>query len=145
MQRGKLIAIIVCLAVATPATAKEPVPKSSTHEAERARPEASLLLELIDWHCAWNNRLVVSVEGSIKNISSYTVPKVVARIIVTDEDGRLIGSGDRFADKAPFTPEAQASFKGQIRLAEGTKRPRSCSIDFVDGDGTYLRWREAPA
>lgn len=133
-------AAAICLAAATPAAASEPLALTSRHS---ARANASLLIELVSWHCIWNNRNTVFVDGKIKNISEHPVPKLAALIVVTDEDGKPIGDGDKFVDKAPLTPEMQANFKGQITLAEGSKRPHSCSIDFADGDGTILSWRES--
>lgn len=140
MQRQVRMAMACFLVATTPAIAMEPLPLIGSHN---ARPQASLLIELVRWSCSWNNKGTVSVDGEIKNISTFTVSKVAARIVVTDEDGQSIGDGDKVVDRAPFTPEAVASFKGQIALTARAKRPRSCSIDFVDQDGTYLRWREA--
>ncbi|MFZ1991137.1 MAG: FxLYD domain-containing protein [Alphaproteobacteria bacterium] len=138
-QRWLILAL--GLLFATPAVADQPLPREATH---KARPQASLLLELADWSCHWNNRLSVTVAGTVKNISARSKLGVEARIVVLDNKGDVIKGADKPLEDSPLDPNQISHFSGEITLNSSAVRPDSCSIDFVDRDGTYLDWRPSP-
>jgi len=140
MQHHWIGAAVVSLVLAVPASAKQPLELTSSHD---ARPKASLLLELVDWHCFWNNKLTISVNGTIKNISALPEPKVVAHIVVKDRGGNAIKDSDKDVETQPLTPNTVSGFEGEIVLNQTDGTPKSCDIDFQDGDGTRLNWRQA--
>lgn len=123
-----------------PASAREPLALTQTHD---ARPQASLLLELDGWHCFWNNRQTIEVEGKVKNVSSIVVQKVTAYIVVNGEDGKPVADGRKRVDDEKLAPRTTSAFAGEIVLKDDatSARPKSCDINFEDGDGTHLNWR----
>ena len=124
----------IFLSLTAQAGANEPLALKVTHQAKAQR---SLLLELVDWHCIRTSEKQVSVDGTVKNISGISIAHPFARIEVLDKDGQKIESGDKPLQE-PLNPEDHSDFSGVVRV---DRVPVSCSIDFVDEDGTYLRWR----